>query len=233
MIMSAIMRLPKAQITQLVAETRGPSSDEQDEMAIPSYLHGNRLIRWLMWRRYDVIDRVAAVDASMTVLEFGCGLGLYLPTLAARGRRVLACDLFPCYAQALARRLGLDVEFVDGVNLLPDASVDIIVAADVLEHVDDLPGTLHEFTRILAPSGRLVVSGPTENRWYELGRRAAGFAGKGDYHLRNVDDIAREMAECGFVERQRRKLPGRGLPTLFRVVVGERLPSSPPIPGPR
>jgi len=51
------------------------SNHNKDEMAIPSYLHWNPLIRWLMWRRYEYISHLSGFSRDMTVLEFGCGIG--------------------------------------------------------------------------------------------------------------------------------------------------------------
>ena len=36
--------------------TSDMSEHDKDEMAIPSYLHSNPLIPWLMWKRYETIS---------------------------------------------------------------------------------------------------------------------------------------------------------------------------------
>ncbi|HMH53963.1 MAG TPA: methyltransferase domain-containing protein [Candidatus Acidoferrum sp.] len=192
---------------------------DRDEMAIPSYLHPNPLIRWLMWKRYDVIDQLSELNGHQTVLEFGCGLGLFLPTLAARAARVIALDRFPHYALEMVRRydLGSKVEFTMDVAKIPEASLDLVVAADVMEHLDDPKGLAATFRRKLKPTGRLVVSGPTESAIYKIGRIFAGFAGKGDYHLTNIDRLERDIVETGFRRLQTIRLPFRLLPCLFKV----------------
>jgi 2-polyprenyl-3-methyl-5-hydroxy-6-metoxy-1,4-benzoquinol methylase len=69
------------------------------------------------------------------------------------------------------------------------ASFDVILALDVLEHVRDLPGTVHHLVRLLRPGGQLIVSGPTENVAYRLGRKFAGSEYSGDYHVRDIYQI--------------------------------------------
>lgn len=59
--------------------------DTQSEMAIPSYLHPNPLVRWLMWRRYEVITEWLNLDQQSHVLEFGCGFRIFLPSLCSKG----------------------------------------------------------------------------------------------------------------------------------------------------
>ncbi len=210
--------VPLEEIREITATTiAGMSDHARDEMAIPSYLHGNPLIRWLMWRRYAVIARYLGHVPDHTVLEFGCGMGLFLPELERRAGRVIACDLFPDYALALKARRGLGTRFVENLGKVPDAFVDCIIAADVLEHLEDLPVYLREFAAKLKDGGRLIISGPTENLLYRAGRVVAGFGGKGDYHHTNVDALIRDIAANGFERRRSARLPLPFPPTLFKI----------------
>lgn len=195
----------------------GMSDHDRDEMAIPSYLHSNPLIRWLMWRRYEAIAQYLDKLDGDTALEFGCGLGLFLPELNTRFERVFATDLFPDYARTLSTRRGLHTRFVPNVGAVPDGSLDVLIAADVLEHIRDLPVYLAEFALKLKPGGRLIISGPTESRLYQLGRVVAGFGGKGDYHHTNIDRLIADITGQGFVPLRSRRLPFRFAPALFKI----------------
>lgn len=195
----------------------GMSDHDRDEMAIPSYLHSNQLIRWLMWRRYETIASFLDTIDGEAALEFGCGLGLFLPELHRRFERLLAVDLFPDYAQALAKRRGLIIQFVDNLGHVGDGSLDVIVAADVLEHLEDLPAYLEEFALKLKPQGRLIVSGPTESVLYKIGRQVAGFGGKGDYHHTNIDRLISDINANGFKRIRTKRLPFALAPALFKI----------------
>lgn len=217
-----IDRPSRAEIRQLVAEDVGLPTAVTDEMAIPTHTHSNPLIRWLFWRRYVQIAELAALEADMSVLEFGCGIGTFLPTLCLNAGEVLALDLFPQYARRLVDRRGLHVRFPDDLTAVADGSLDRIVAADVLEHIDDLAGVLTQLRAKLKPGGRLLMSGPTENLVYRLGRIVAGFGGKGDYHVTNVERLRRDIASQGFELLRTRNLPFAIPPHLFRVHEFER-----------
>jgi SAM-dependent methyltransferase len=206
---------------------------DKDEMAIPSYLHRNPLIRWLMWKRYELIADLANLSKDVTALEFGCGIGVFLPELDRRCTKVYALDRFPEYAKSLSAQLDLHVTFVDQLADVPAHSLDRIIAADVLEHIEELNPYLTLFLEKLKPAtGRLIVSGPTENPLYKMGRLAAGFWGKGDYHVTNINKLIVEIEKGGFALVQMRTLPFRCPPHLFKVCEFQPLTVTTPQPKP-
>lgn len=97
----------------------------------------------------------------MKILDFGCGNGDNARFLAAENKHseVIGADL----DVATAKRRHPDLEFVGLAGArLPFAAeyFDAVYAADVLEHVDDLPVTISELVRILKKGGRLEASIP-------------------------------------------------------------------------
>ncbi|MEX2160942.1 MAG: class I SAM-dependent methyltransferase [Anaerolineales bacterium] len=190
------------------------------EMAAPSYLHPSPFIRWIVRKRMQVALGYLDISGGKTLLDFGCGAGILFLQLPPRQNAYLGVDLeiWPAQ-QMLAHHQRDDVRLFEGeawVNSVADHSLDNIVALEVLEHVADLPAVLKLFRRKLAPGGRLVVSGPTENALYKLARRIAGFSGH--YHLRNIFDIRHAVADAGFSEEQRKALPLPGPLALFLVI---------------
>ena len=205
-------------IREITAATvTGMSNHDRDEMAIPSYSHTNPLVRWLMWRRYEVLAKFLGAGSERTALEFGCGMGLFLPELGSRFDRVFAVELFPDYAKILCARRALDTHFVPTLDEIPNSEIDVIVAADVLEHLENLPTYLSKFANILKPAGKLLVSGPTENLLYKLGRVAAGFHGKGDYHHTNVNRLIEDITAHGFMHVRTVPIPFPIIPSLFKI----------------
>lgn len=213
-----LIRLPMQEIISITAAVGDlVNADVRDEMAIPSYLHPNALIRWIVWQRHVVIERLADLGKETRVLDFGCGVGIFLPTLCARAGKVLACDLYPQFAQELVARRDLDVEFVTSLDVLPDSSLDVIIAAEVLEHLPDLEEMFDLMKRKLRSHGQLLISAPTEGVFYQLGRIVAGFKGKGHYHHRNAADIRSTIDRMGFRILRSRGLPFVIPPHLYKV----------------
>ena len=129
-----------------------------------------------------------------------------LAFLAGHSQHVSALDvdLIPLERVRKYIPLAQNIQVLDAnqfsISQLPPRSFDLINALDVLEHVDDLPRTLSELLNLLQPGGRLVVSGPTENILYQIGRRLAGPEYSGEYHERGIAEIKRELKRLARVE---------------------------------
>jgi len=191
---------------------------ERTEMAFDTYIHGNPLIRWLMWARLRATIDFAAIEENSEVLDFGCGFGLLLPTLASFTKKVYAIDLFPQYAKKLVERKHMDVNFIDSVSSVKDGSLNIIFATDVLEHLDDPEEIINLFRGKLASNGQLIISGPTETIIYRIGRVLAGWHKKGEYHHWNIKDIKLMCEKNDFKLIKTKRLPFPFLPSLFYVL---------------
>ncbi len=84
------------------------------------------------------------------------------------------------------------------VELVADQSLDFIFATEVLEHIEDIGPIIDHFERKLAPNGRIVITLPTENLIYKLGRKIAGFSGH--YHQKEVPNIIEAISAAGSLE---------------------------------
>lgn len=213
-----ITRIPKHEIQAITSvEVSDITEHDRDEMAIPTYMHANPLIRWLMWRRYDRLADMLEGNSSGAALEFGCGIGLFLPELSKQYGKVYAMDLFPQYAKKLAQEKEIKVNFIAILDEIDDESLDVIIAADVLEHIEELEKYLSLFSQKLKKGGQFLVSGPTESALYKLGRIVAGFAGKGDYHHTNIYHLLDQIEKFGFIKGEVINLPFPVLPPLFKL----------------
>ena len=161
------------------------------------YTDRNVLVRELFWRRLDALLALSRPQRRDRVLDFGGGNGVLAPTLSRLYREVVCVDLRAEIAEELVRSEGVDNIAVHQSELaslgVPDSHFDTIVAADVLEHIRDLEPLVGEFLRLLKPGGELLVSAPSENHFYELGRRIFGYT-KPDDHYHPAAFIERTVA---------------------------------------
>jgi 2-polyprenyl-3-methyl-5-hydroxy-6-metoxy-1,4-benzoquinol methylase len=122
-----------------------------------------------------------------------------LPFLSSISKKVIAIDVDLLPIQSVQKYIPLanNVEIKDAMNSnISDLSInsfDLIIALDVLEHVQNLPKTLSDLFSLLKPKGQLIVSGPTENILYQIGRKIAGPEYSGTYHERGITEIKDEI----------------------------------------
>jgi SAM-dependent methyltransferase len=124
---------------------------------------------------YDRLD----LRPGMTVLDLGCGEGRHAFEAYRRGASVVAVDWGQTEVETTKRWLGAIAEAGeagragDGTAAhfevvrgdltalpVPDASVDRVMASEVLEHIPDDAAAFAEITRVLKPGGRVAVTVP-------------------------------------------------------------------------
>lgn len=136
----------------------------------PLYLHLSDLGRAF---------RAAAAKCSGRTLDYGCGGSPYR-------------SYFPGeYVRAdFAGTPDIDVTFgEDSILPLENASFDLLVSTQVLEHVPRPPAYLAEAYRVLRPGGRMLLT--THGTFEEHG---APF----DYRRWTASGLSEEIAACGF-----------------------------------
>jgi SAM-dependent methyltransferase len=150
---------------------------------------------WFRSRRRVVaalLARAGATTGSPRILDAGCGTGRNLVDYARLGPAE-GVDASP-EAVAFCHRRGLTEVRESPLETLPfpDGRFDLIVATDVIEHLDDDRRALAELRRVAAPGGRLVLTVPAygwlwsvhdvsmhHRRRYTLGRLRAAVGATG------------------------------------------------------
>lgn len=113
-----------------------------------------------------LIEQHFPADKSAAVLDLGCGHGALLHFAREAGYTNLRGVDGSTEQVAAARRLGIPgVEQGDLRDVLaaqPDASVDVVIAFDVIEHFtrDELLPFVDEVRRVLKPGGRWIIHVP-------------------------------------------------------------------------
>jgi ubiquinone/menaquinone biosynthesis C-methylase UbiE len=117
---------------------------------------------WFVSRRelVESLVRQLPLPADAVIVDVGCGTGATAAQMQKYGR-VIGVDISPL-ALAWSQQRGLSHLLLAAAEKLPIAveSVDVIIATDILEHLDDDVAVLKEFYRTLKPGGYVVATVP-------------------------------------------------------------------------
>lgn len=107
---------------------------------------------------------LAAIGPSpRRVLDFGCGTGAASKLLVEAGHSVIGVDVSESGID-LARRAAPDATFVpiesESSLPFPEAAFDVCFCTEVIEHLLDVRGFVHEVHRVLAPGGLFLITTP-------------------------------------------------------------------------
>jgi len=150
--------------------------DKTIELGHPSYVW-----RFGQNRRFDLICRYARPEGAR-ILDVGCGLGLYVRQFLTLSDDVYGVDI-DAEKVAKARQTLPKISVAPAEKLpFPDASFDVLLLHEVLEHVEDDRRAVAEAYRVLRPGGRMVIFVP--NRLYPF--ETHGFFWRGHYHYGNI-----------------------------------------------
>jgi len=162
---------------------------EHDSDRIPQlYYHSNSLAREFFWRRLKIIHDmiVEHVSNRKMCVDFGCGAGVFLPTLSSLFEEVVAVDLYTKDAQKVVDKYKLpNVTLVEGDLYHQQSRIekaDAIVGADVLEHFEKLDPPVRLMKQWLSPEGRMFLSLPTESVFTRITRVVGGYSKPPDHY---------------------------------------------------
>jgi SAM-dependent methyltransferase len=134
------------------------------------------------WHRYAFARRLVA---GKRVLDCACGEGYGSALLADGAAEVVGVDIDDASIAHARERYGartnVRYEKADATALdFADASFDVVVCFETLEHIENQAALLAGFARVLADDGVLLVSSPDKHQYSEV----AGF--RNEFHVREL-----------------------------------------------
>ncbi|WP_310785189.1 class I SAM-dependent methyltransferase [Mycobacterium sp. Z3061] len=152
------------------------------------------------FRRHEVVyERLAPRCAGRDVLEAGCGEGYGADLIAGLAAKVVAVDYDEsAVAHVRHRYPRVQVLHANLTELpLPDATLDVVVNFQVIEHLWDQGQFIRECARVLRPGGVLMVSTPNRIT-FSPGRDTP----INPFHTRelNANELTQLLVEGGFTD---------------------------------
>lgn len=124
------------------------------------------MLHWLAASRAEHLP--PAPHPGAVLVDLACGGGLMAPHVARRGYRHVGVDLGLPGLESAREHGVLPVRGSVLAVPLADGCADVVVAGEVLEHVDDDVAVLAECARLLRPGGTLVIDAVAATRLADL-----------------------------------------------------------------
>lgn len=134
------------------------------------------------YRETLIMKQIKSVLPEGKVLDIGCGTGSLMLQLAHAGYSVSGADLSEECVRLTKDRINTfapdvkpiikrcNAEVVD----FPDKQFDGLIAAEILEHVEDDSKAVKEFYRLLKPRGICLITVPANQNLWDISDEMAG-----------------------------------------------------------
>ena len=163
------------------------------------------------------ISKMLASRPPLKILDLGCSSGLLAERLRDMGHHVVGVDLYELDGVGERTSAFFKADLTQGIPAEAGTGFDLVLAADVLEHLPKPKKLLEEIRQVLAPTGSVILCVPNIAHWYPRARSTLGMF---DYDQRGILDathlrfftrrsIRRIVERNGFTVR---RLEAVGLP---------------------
>ncbi|MBC8153818.1 MAG: methyltransferase domain-containing protein [Bacteroidetes bacterium] len=199
--------------------------------------------RFRVWT--DLFDRY--VGATDTVMDMGCGSGVFSRYLARMGCTVTAIDgseamISLCQQYESSANVHYVLDFLPLEDVTCYGPQHVIIASSLLEYIPDVTPVLHHANTLLTPGGLLIASIPNRLSLYRRAERVVfALTGRPRYfaHVQTVlteTAFTRQLSDMGFQHLEtvfyatndpvskflKRVLPDRYVTNLFVAVYQKR-----------
>lgn len=163
--------------------------------------------------RHDFLQRLP-INPAAALLEVGCGAGNTAAAAKRLGRSGFAAGIELFEDAGMAARDQLDEVVIGNVETVdlpwPEATFDILIMSEVLEHLVDPWTVLKRLLPLLKPGAIVLASSPNVSHWHLIRELIAGdwqltdSGHKDRTHLRwfTPKSFRRLFTECGYLVKE-------------------------------
>ncbi|MBN1618310.1 class I SAM-dependent methyltransferase [Candidatus Dojkabacteria bacterium] len=115
------------------------------------------------WAIYNVLNEIK--DKSLKILEVGCGQGYLTYAISKKGFNIRGVDISENAIRLAKESFGDLYEVADVLKLSETSSkkYDVIIATELIEHLEHPDAFMNAFQKMLNPGGRLILTTPNKS----------------------------------------------------------------------
>lgn len=148
---------------------------------------------WFTHHRFAVVASFLPRSSKQTLLDFGCGNGLFLRYLQTN-KYDLSLHGYDPYFFDISTKNRDNYHFYDSLlHISPKIKFDFVTALDVIEHIEDDGRALQQINKMLTPGGTLLLTVPAYQWLYCLADAAIGH-----YRRYTKDSALSVLKKTGF-----------------------------------
>ena len=142
----------------------------KSDMYISHTNNSNGTFKWMYQktRTYAIHRKIRflkKIKKEGTHLDIGCGTGEFLNACKKNGYKTAGIEPSKTARKKAIENYNLSITKNTDLAQYNNAEFDTISMWHVLEHVEDLNGTLIQLKRILKPKGKLLIAVPNHKSW--------------------------------------------------------------------
>ncbi|NCN86431.1 class I SAM-dependent methyltransferase [archaeon] len=115
---------------------------------------------------FPIYDFIKNIKKELDILEIGCGYGYTSYALSKFKHNITAIDLSK-NAIELAKKHFKNIKFlnVDILKIKHQKKYDLIIATELIEHLEDVPSFIKKCSTLLKNKGYIILSTPNKDFW--------------------------------------------------------------------
>ena len=131
--------------------------------------------------KLPILMRALKIKKTDTLLDVGCGAGVFSQEMALRGGKVIGLDYSDTNVKAVRERyklLNLSFEIGDATKMpFKNETFDSVLGTEIIEHIQDDNIFVSECYRVLKNGGKVVITTPCTNPTISVDWARRFFAG--------------------------------------------------------
>ncbi len=163
------LKVPSSKTTSKFYDDLMDEKEKRGILGKSTRYNATRILNKESTKRYFVDVVKPYITEKDKVLDFGCGPGSFLSSVAPFCGEITGVDISKNFVNACKETINeLNLKNAQVQQIIPnqlpfaDNTFDVLYMVDVIHHLEDIPVTIKDAIRVVKPGGRVLVFEPNK-----------------------------------------------------------------------